>query len=501
MKKKFLALLAAASCIIMTACSSAGAISTYTISLGEMPKNFDPQVASSESELMVLANIYDGLFEYRGGQIVPDVCESYTVSADGLTYTFVLRSDSTFFLSKKEQITVTSHDFAFALERVLDSRTHSPYYRDFSHIDSISTPDSSTLVIKLKHQDSSFLYRLCSPAAYPCNKEFFTNTNGAYGLRVNDILSNGPYTINYLADDGSYATIIRIDGNEKAISRIRISLADSETDIAAEYKEDRISGFFADSSIAGDISGTVFSYENQNFNMLLNPYVKSLGSKYTRGALAKYAFAMENSGANLAAVNQSRSFFNSSVIFLGRPVTELLGSFTPSYMEKNAKPLLQEGLAAQEMTQMDTLTVLIPSDVSYRVVAENINQLWQKELGLFFTLEFIPNSEIAARVSEGDFDIAFLSSKPLSSNPADILKQYRGFGGDIATHIGMLEQGYLSDEEALEVIECAHNDIMEAAYIVPMCTDTSHYIHKDYFEGVEINPFGSIVNLKHATVK
>ena len=62
MKKKIIAALTALCCIAMTACSSAGAISTYTISLDEMPKNFDPQVANSDSELMVLTNIYDGLF-------------------------------------------------------------------------------------------------------------------------------------------------------------------------------------------------------------------------------------------------------------------------------------------------------------------------------------------------------------------------------------------------------------------------------------------------------
>ena len=170
-------------------------------------------------------------------------------------------------------------------------------------------------------------------------------------------------------------------------------------------------------------------------------------------------------------------------------------------MEQSAKALLNEGLAAVELAQMENLTVLIPNDISYKVVAENINQLWQKELGLFFTLEFIPNSEIASRVSKGDFDIAFLSSTPTSSDPANILKRYKGFGGDIAMHISMLEQGYLSESEALTAIKYTHNDILEAAYIVPMCTDTSHYIHKDYFKGIEINPFGSIVNLKYATVK
>ncbi|MBQ7284169.1 MAG: hypothetical protein IJW74_04900 [Oscillospiraceae bacterium] len=499
MKKKLIPILLTL-CCILSACSSAGAISTYTMSLNEMPKNFDPQVAHSDNELLVLTNIYDGLFEYTDGQVVPNVCESWEISADGLTYTFTL-GQSTFYLSKNEQIPVTSADFAFALNRVLNKSTHSPYYDDFSHINSINCPNDSTLIIRLKREDPSFLNKLCSPAAYPCNEEFFNGTNGAYGLRVNDILSNGPYTINYLADDGSYATIIRIDGNDKAISRIRVSLADEATDVISEYNNDKISGFFADSADISALDGTVYSYENQNFNMYMNFERKSLSSRYTRGALAYYAFAMENSGANLVAVKQSHSFFNSSVVFNNYPVTDLLERYEPSYMGSDAKNLLREGLAALEITQMENLTVLIPSDVSSKVVAENINQLWQKELGLFFTLESLPNSEIENRVQSGNFDIAFMSSKPAGSTPVSTLQPYKVCGGDIAMHISMMEQGYLSVSETVNSIKCAHNDIIEMAYVVPMCTDTSKYIHKSYFSGIDVNPFGNIVNLKNATVK
>ena len=501
MKKKFLALAVALCMLCLTACSSAGAISTYTIALEQMPKNFDPQVASGANEVMVLTNIYDGLFELRGGKVVPNVCESWSVSQDGLTYTFNLRNDSTFFLSKSEQLPVTSRDFAFALQRVLDPSTHSPYYNDFAHIESISSLQDYVLEIKLKHKDNDFLSKLCSPGAYPCNYEFFMATNGAYGLRVKDILSNGPYTINYLADDGSYATIIRIDGNDSVISRIRVSLADKETTIADQYKNDKISGFFADNNDISALDGTVFEYENQNFNMVFNPNRLSLGNSFTRGALAHYCFAMEKSGANLAAVNQSYSIFNGSVMFNGTAVTDQLSPYTPDYMTATPKELLYQGLEIAQLAKMENLTVLIPSDVSYKVIAENINQLWQRELGLFFTLEFIPNSEIAKRVESGSFDIAFLSSTPASSNAANVLKEYKGLDGDLSTWVQQLESGTLSEDDAIKIIGYAHNHIISQAYIVPMCTDTSKYIHKSYFKDIDVNPFGNVVNLKYATVK
>ena len=501
MKKKLFALLAALCCFAMTACSSAGAISTYTISLNEMPKNFDPQVATEDNELMVLANIYDGLFEYIDGTIQPNVCESWTVSADGLHYIFNLRTDSTFFLSKKEQIPVTSKDFAFALQRVLDPSTRSPYYNDFKHIDHVISEQDYVLEIKLKHSDPNFLHKLCSPAAYPCNYDFFRQTNGAYGLRVNDILSNGPYTINYLADDGSYATLIRVDGNEKAISRIRISRDNGETDVVTQYQTDKISGFFAGTADIHGLEGTVYSFENQNFNMVFNTDRYTLSSADVRGALAYYSYGMENSGANLAAVNQSHSIFNSSVVFDGTAVTSLLEGFEPQYMNQSPKEMLVQGLAQLELTKAENLKVLIPSDVNYKVVAENINQLWQKELGLFFTLELIPNSEIEKRVEAGNFDIAFFNSQPVTNHPLDTLQLYQNLDDELHSCVTALEQGGLSSNESVQLINQAHNIIIDKAYIVPMCTDSSEYIHKIYFKGIEINPFGNIINLKYATVK
>lgn len=501
MKNKFILILTLFCCIIFAGCSSAGAISTYTISLDSIPKNFDPQVASEENELMVLSNIYDGLFELRDGKAVPNVCESYDISSDGLTYTFKLRTDSTFYLSKKEQIPVTSADFAFALERVLDKSTHSPYYNDFKHINSISTPNDNTLVIKLSHSDSSFITKLCSPAAFPCNKKFFSETNGAYGLRVKDILSNGPYTINYLADDGSYATIIRIDGNKKAISRIRLELSDKESDAVSAYNNDKISGFFSEDGISSNIDGKVFSFENKNFNMMLNPAVKTLSDSDVRGALAYYAFAMENSGANLSAVTQSRSFFCGEILHDGKSIVSQLGNITPSYMSQNPKQLLQQGLNRIQLEQPEKLTVLIPSDISFKVIAENINQLWQKELGLFFTLETIPNSEISSRIKSGDYDIAFVSSKPASSSAATLLQPFEIYGGEIAQHILALQDNSLSASQSLSHINSAHNAIIQQAYIIPMCTDKSEYIHKSFFDNIEISPFGNIINFKYATVK
>ena len=223
MKKRIFAFLLSL-CLFFTGCSSAGTISTYTMVVDRMPANLDPQVATAPQDILAITNTFDGLFEYVDGEIVPNVCQSYTVSPDNKTYTFTLRQDSFFYISSKEKQAVTSHDFAFALERILDEKTMSPYRKDFENIKSIQTPDDFTLVVNLREGDSAFLSRLCMSCTMPCNEEFFVSTKGAYGLSVKNTLSNGPFTVNYLADDGSYATLIRVTEKQGGIDRIRVSL-------------------------------------------------------------------------------------------------------------------------------------------------------------------------------------------------------------------------------------------------------------------------------------
>ncbi|MBE6887569.1 MAG: hypothetical protein E7484_04010 [Ruminococcaceae bacterium] len=496
MKKLFMAVFAAVLCLGMCGCSSAGTISTYTMVLDEMPRNLDPQVATSPEELLVITNTFDGLFEYVGGKVTKNVCQDYSVSSDGLTYTFTLRSDSSFYVNKNEQIPVTAADFVFAINRILDPKTKSPYYSDFANIASAAAQDDTTLIIRLKEADNNFLSKLCMPCAVPCNQQFFEETQGAYGLTVKTTLSNGPFTVNYLADDGSYATLIRTYASAEGIDRIRISHSDGQTPQADLYAADSISGYFADSSASG------IECSNALFGMYFNPQSEALKNRNIRGALAYYCYGMENSGANLAAVTQNYSLFPSAVTLGDNCLNDLMTFERPSYMSaRDPKDLLAQGLAELGTVKTDSLKVLVPNDVKYSVVVENINQLWQKNLGVFCSIEFLPSSDIEKRVAKGDFDIAFYSHTLLKNDPLEVLKPYSTVSEEISAHIDALDGKYLSNAEIVTEVEYAHREIIEMVYAVPMCTDHYVYVHKNFFSGIDVNPFGNIVNLKYAKVK
>lgn len=98
MGKKFLSLLL---CLIMfislfSGCSSRyKADKAFSAPILDEPTSLDPQIADSDSEKTIVLNCFEGLMRINNkGELENGVAESYSVSSDGLTYTFKLRSNA-----------------------------------------------------------------------------------------------------------------------------------------------------------------------------------------------------------------------------------------------------------------------------------------------------------------------------------------------------------------------------------------------------------------------
>ncbi len=213
-------------CILLTSFTACGGGDTKTLRLPlfTLPSCYDPQISSGIDSENIINNCFEGLVRIdSAGNIAKGVANDWSVSSDGLTYTFKLRKDAKWFVpSGADDILgedyedtfdnrVTAHDFEFALKRAVDPDTGAPLANTLIAISGaekilagnanpdtlgVTATDDHTLVIKLKKPSVSFLSVLASPICMPCNEEFFDATSGRYGLKVGLILCNGPY---YLA--------------------------------------------------------------------------------------------------------------------------------------------------------------------------------------------------------------------------------------------------------------------------------------------------------------
>ena len=184
------ALLAAAPLALADAPKQGGAA---TITFNNDLTTLDPQVGYDWQNWSVIKSIFDGLMDYKPGttELEPDLAESYTVSDDGLTYTFKLRDGVKFHNGR----VMTSADVKYSLERAVNPATQSPgggYFGMIAGYDDVAggkattlsgieTPDDKTVIIKLTRPDATFLHLMAINFAFVVPKEEVEKAGADWG--------------------------------------------------------------------------------------------------------------------------------------------------------------------------------------------------------------------------------------------------------------------------------------------------------------------------------
>jgi len=123
------------------------------------PDTLDPHATSGTLTFQTIRSFYDTLVEPdRSGVISPALAESWAISDDGLEWTFRLRDGVVFHNGDR----FTSADVRATLDRLLDPRTASPKASEFAAIDSITTPDPLTVVLRLSEPAAPLLASFAS---------------------------------------------------------------------------------------------------------------------------------------------------------------------------------------------------------------------------------------------------------------------------------------------------------------------------------------------------
>jgi ABC-type oligopeptide transport system substrate-binding subunit len=142
-----------------------GGTLTYAVT-AEAPTT-DCHATTTYAAIHVLAPHYSLLLKVDPDnypKLKPDVAESWNVSADGLTYTFKIRSNAVFHDGSR----LTAADVKATFDRLRAPPVGIISIRQalFADIAAIDTPDPATVVMKLKAPDGSFLDTLALP--YNC---------------------------------------------------------------------------------------------------------------------------------------------------------------------------------------------------------------------------------------------------------------------------------------------------------------------------------------------
>ena len=131
---------------------------------GGDPGSLDPALAEDIHAFNILQDLYEGLITISAdGSLVPGVAESWSVSADGLTYTFRLRRDALWSNGAR----VTAEDFVRGFRRVSSSSSTSAYAFLMDPVRDFVAVDESTLEVQLGAHAAHLLAVLSMPVAFP----------------------------------------------------------------------------------------------------------------------------------------------------------------------------------------------------------------------------------------------------------------------------------------------------------------------------------------------
>ena len=198
--------------ILLSACgNSASSSKTYNYVYSSDPSSLNYLAENRATTNDIVTNLVDGLMENdQYGNYVPSLAEDWTVSKDGLTYTYKLRKDAKWYTYEGEEYApVTAQDFVTGLKYAADKKSEALYLvqdsvaglddyingktTDFSTV-GVKAIDDQTVQYTLTRPEPYWNSKTTSTILFPVNADFLKSKGDDFGkVDPSNILYNGPF--------------------------------------------------------------------------------------------------------------------------------------------------------------------------------------------------------------------------------------------------------------------------------------------------------------------
>lgn len=508
----------------------------YDVSILGNPQSLDPQYATDSASNTIIKNLYSGLMSFdENGNILCCNAESYSISSDGLEYTFTLRKDNYWFFDKNdddyidddEYFPVTAQDYVFALRRILDPSMQSPYAEDFSCIRNgnniisgkalpetagIIAVDDYTLNISLDYPCAEFLGLLATSASYPCNREFFYSTKGRYGLDDRSVMSNGsffvrqwfydPYGVNnilYMKKN----SVNNNETNEILPSFLNFTIESDENDIRTMFREGTIE-CFATNSIDGI---NTKKYDTKSFcattlGLVFNPDDEYFSSLNMRKTLA-FSIDRENIiDDNNSDIIPAYGIIPPAIKLLGRSYRELVSDRQYEFYDiSEAKRCFKVAKAELDIESLDNIKILVCSGTIDSDYLHNLSQQWQEIFGFYIGIDEVTSSEFESRIKENDYNIALYPLKGNYNNGLSVIEQFKENNCFNNIKVDKIIDEIRHCADVSELVDCyctQESKILDSYVFIPLFYKNSYLIMNDDNEDIIYDPFTESIDFRIA---
>ena len=200
--------------ILLSACGQSNTdTSTYSSTFSANPTTFNYLIDYYADNTAVITNLVDGLLENDSyGNLVPALAEDWSVSSDGLTYTYKLRKDAKWYTADGEEYaSVKAQDFVTGIKYAADNKGQAMdliqnsikglndyvtgVTNDFSTV-GVKALDDYTVEYTLTRPEPYWNSKTTNSILFPVNEEFLKSKDKDFGtLTPDSILYNGPYLL------------------------------------------------------------------------------------------------------------------------------------------------------------------------------------------------------------------------------------------------------------------------------------------------------------------
>lgn len=215
MKKRLIGTgLVLATGILLSACGQSNTdTSTYSSTFSANPTTFNYLLDYYADNTAVITNLVDGLLENDSyGNLVPALAEDWSVSSDGLTYTYKLRKDAKWYTADGEEYaSVKAQDFVTGIKYAADNKGQAMdliqnsikglndyvtgVTNDFTTV-GVKALDDYTVEYTLTRPEPYWNSKTTNSILFPVNEEFLKSKDKDFGtLTPDSILYNGPYLL------------------------------------------------------------------------------------------------------------------------------------------------------------------------------------------------------------------------------------------------------------------------------------------------------------------
>jgi oligopeptide transport system substrate-binding protein len=490
---------------------------------GPDPITLDPACASDAGSAEYIVEVFSGLVSFdQELNVIPDIAEGWEISADGLVYTFTIRTNVLFHDASRR---VTADDFKFSLERAVNPDTQSTvgevYLDDIvgveefvnggsEEVSGIKVVNPDTLELTIKEPSEVFLQKLTYPTAFVVDQREVTgstcfegnwtlspNGTGAFKIAQWDLgrqIVLEPNTAFYLDPKPSVSKVtfilsggssfVMYENDEVDVTGVGInnieSVRDSSNPLSEEYQQ----------SPSLDVYYLGFNVNEPPFD---DPDVRrALSMAVDKDFLAN-------------------DFLEELVV----PAAGILPPGMPGYNDNlqgldfdpaAAKDLLDATGKADDLNGLKILTSgqgAAPSDILQAVIA-----MWQDNLGVSIEIEQEDFGLFLSDIDEGNFEmfsLGWIADYPDPQNFLDIkfhtdsANNETGYSNPDVDEL--LEKGRGEKDEAKRfgLYQDAEQLIVEDAPWISLYHGTNSYLVKPYVTGYEVPAF-VLPNLRYVTV-